>query len=121
MASGLTFSTTVTVKRTKGLDEKIERGLYGVMEYWDGRAEAHMKHNAPWTDRTTNARNGLAARAARLGKTTFAIILSHAVDYGIYLELGTRYMRKRPIILPTMDLYGPKVMAFTRKLLDRLK
>jgi hypothetical protein len=102
------------------LDQKIQRALFGVCKYWDGKVETHMKHNAPWTDRTTNARNGLAARAAKLAATRFAIILSHAVDYGIYLERGTRNMRARPIINPTIELYGPKVIAFTTKLMDRL-
>jgi HK97 gp10 family phage protein len=79
-----------------------------------------MKHQAPWHDRTTNARNGLAARAAKLSGNVFAIILSHAVDYGIYLERGTRNMRARPIIQPTIDIYAPRVIAFTTKLMDRL-
>jgi HK97 gp10 family phage protein len=119
LASGFTLDTT-KFKNVKHLDTKIERALFGVCKYWDGKVEAHMKHNAPWHDRTTNARNGLAARAAKLGKGLFAIILSHAVDYGIYLEKGTRYMRARPIIQPTIDIYSPKVMLFLNKLMDRL-
>jgi hypothetical protein len=107
--------------KVRRLDGKIEKALLGVVTYWDGPIETHMKHNAPWHDRTTNARNGLAARGVKLAAQIFAIILSHAVDYGIYLEKGTRYMRARPIINPTIDLYGPKVMAFTHKLLDRMK
>lgn len=117
--SGFSFDTS-KFKDVKHLDNKIERALFGVCKYWDGKVETHMKHNAPWTDRTTNARNGLAARAAKLGKGLYAIILSHAVDYGIYLERGTRYMRARPIINPTIDIYAPKVMVFLTKLMDRL-
>ena len=117
--SGFTLDTS-KFKNAKYLDRKIERALFGVCKYWDGKVEAHMKHNAPWHDRTSNARNGLAARAAKLTRDRFAIILSHAVDYGIYLERGTRYMRARPIINPTINVYGPKVIAFTAKLLDRL-
>lgn len=119
MPSGFKMDTS-RFKSGKHLDEKIERALYGVCKYWDGKVETHMKHNAPWTDRTTNARNGLAARAAKLGRGVFAIILSHAVDYGIYLEAGTEHMRARPIINPTINLYAPRVMAFCNKLLDRL-
>lgn len=119
--SGFTLQTAAMKSKVRRLDGKIEKALLGVVMYWDGPIETHMKHNAPWHDRTTNARNGLAARGVKLAAQTFAIVLSHAVDYGIYLEKGTRYMRARPIINPTIDLYGPKVMAFTRKLLDRLK
>lgn len=111
---------TSKFKGTKHLDQKVERALFGVCKYWDGKVETYMKHNAPWHDRTTNARNGLAARAAKLGAGLYAIILSHAVDYGIYLERGTRYMRARPIIQPTIDIYSIKVMVFLTNLMDRL-
>lgn len=117
--SGFTLDTS-RFKNVKHLDAKIERALFGVCKYWDGPVERYMKHHAPWHDRTTNARNGLAARAAKLGKGLYAIILSHAVDYGIYLERGTRYMRARPIIQPTIDIYSIKVMRFLNKLMDRL-
>lgn len=120
MASGFSIDTKKLQFNVKELDPKIEKALFAVAKYWDGPIERHMKHNAPWHDRTTNARNGLAARAAKLGKGLYAIILSHAVDYGIYLERGTRFMRARPIIGPSIDEYAPKVMAFTEKLLDRL-
>ena len=111
---------TSRFKDPRQLDKKIERALFGVCKYWDGKVEAHMKHQAPWTDRTTNARNGLAARAAKLGRGLFGIILSHAVDYGIYLERGTEHMKARPIIEPTIAIFAPRVMAFTNKLMDRL-
>jgi HK97 gp10 family phage protein len=109
----------------KIMDKKINRALYGVCKFWDGRIEAHMKHNAPWRDRTSNARNGLRAQAvklygASLGANAFAIILSHGVTYGIFLELGTRHMHKRPIIVPTMYEYAPKVLKTCTKLLNRL-
>lgn len=103
------------------MERKLQRALLGVVKYWDGPVEAHMKHQAPWNDRTSNARNGLAARGVKLTATVFAIVLSHAVDYGIYLERGTRHMAARPIINPTIDIFAPQVIAFTSKLLDRLK
>lgn len=106
---------------TKEMERKLLRAVYGVTTYWDGRCEAYMKKNAPWKDRTTNARNGLFARAAKLSKTTFAIILGHSVTYGIYLELGTRHMDAKPIIVPTMEEFGPKVVKTLSKILDRLR
>lgn len=105
----------------KSLDPKINRALFATAKFWDGKIEAHMKQKAPWKDRTSNARNGLFANAARLSKGVYAIILGHSVTYGIFLELGTRFMRKRPIIVPTMQEFGPKVMQTCSKLLDRLK
>jgi HK97 gp10 family phage protein len=109
------------LQNPKIMDRKLQRAVFGVVKYWDSRIEAHMKHKAPWKDRTTNARNGLFANATKLGKTTFAIILAHSVTYGIYLERGTRFMRARPIIIPTLGLYGPKVIKTLTKILNRLR
>jgi HK97 gp10 family phage protein len=114
------FSSEFLRLGIKKMDKELNRAAYGVCRYWDSRIEAHMKHNAPWRDRTTNARNGLFAKATKLSGNVFGIILAHSVTYGIYLERGTRYMRKRPIIVPTLNEYGPKVMASFSKLLDRL-
>lgn len=104
----------------KRMDAKLNRAAFGVCRYWDSRIEAHMKHKAPWKDRTTNARNGLFATATKFAGRKFGIILAHSVTYGIYLERGTRHMRARPIIIPTLNEYGPKVMKTFRKILDRL-
>lgn len=79
--------------------------------------ENYMKNNAPWTDRTSNARNGLAARAYREGDS-IGILLYHQVDYGIYLE--TRWGGKYAIINPTIDAEGPRVMAAYNRLLERM-
>jgi len=79
--------------------------------------ENYMKINAPWTDRTGNARNGLAARAYR-DRDEVGIVLFHQVDYGIYLEI--RFDGKFAIIQPTIDAMGPKVMRDFERLLDRI-
>lgn len=118
-SSSFTFDTS-KYKSYKEMDRKINRAIFAVAKYNDGRIEAHMKQKAPWRDRTTNARNGLFATAVMLSKGVYAIILAHSVTYGIFLETGTRYMRARPIIVPTIDLYGPKVMRMLSKILDRL-
>jgi HK97 gp10 family phage protein len=106
------------------MEEKLQRALYGVVKYWDGSVERYMKHNAPWTDRTTNARNGLFATAQKSAKSimgsTFAIVLGHSVDYGVYLEEGTQNMAAKPIIMPTIRIYAPKVVGTLTKILNRL-
>lgn len=115
--SSFNFDTT-KFKSGKHLDLKIRRACFGVCKYWDGRVETHMKTRAPWRDRTTNARNGLAATAVKLTKTSFAILLTHAVEYGIFLE--TKNDGKYAIILPSIRLYAPKVMKTLTNIMDRL-
>lgn len=110
---------TSKFRSPKIMEQQLKRAVYATMKYYQGPAEAYMKHHAPWRDRTTNARNGLKARARKTAKT-FLIVLFHTVDYGIYLEDGTENMRARPIIRPTIAVYAPKVVLTLTKILDRL-
>lgn len=79
-------------------------------------AENYMKTNAPWQDQTSNARNGLAARAYTDGNE-YGIILFHQVPYGIYLE--TRWSGRYAIINPTIEALGPQVMERFNRILER--
>jgi hypothetical protein len=79
--------------------------------------ENYMKINAPWQDQTSNARNGLAARAYR-DQDEIGIVLYHQVTYGIWLE--TRFGGKYAIINPTIEAMSPKVMARFERILDRI-
>jgi HK97 gp10 family phage protein len=102
------------------MEAKLQKALHATVKYWDGPVERWMKHNAPWTDRTTNARNGLFAVARKVSSTIYSIIVGHSVDYGVYLEEGTENMRARPIIRPAIEAFAPKVIASLVKLLDRM-
>lgn len=81
-------------------EELVEQAAQEVEEY--------AKVNAPWGDRTGDAREGLTAEA-QTDANTLAIILYHTVDYGIWLEIrnGGEYA----IILPTIEHMGPVVMG----------
>ncbi len=80
-----------------------------------------MKHNAPWSDRTTNARNGLGARVrGSVRGSSWALVLFGTVDYQIYLELGTENMDEYPIIMPTVGVFASKVQATLSGLMDKL-
>ena len=61
--------------------------------------EAEAKVNAPWRDDTGAARSGLQGTATQQGHL-ITITLSHAVEYGQWLEL------KWPVDTPPPDLDG---------------
>ena len=104
---------TPTLKALPGIID----GIIGVtMNYYEPKLENWAKLNAPWTDRTTNARNGLAARSGRTAKVHY-IVLFHQVPYGIWLE--TRWSGKYAIIMPTIDKFGPEIMDTLQKILDK--
>lgn len=100
-----------------GLDERIIRGIQAAAHYTAPLAESHMRENAPWTDRTGNARNGLRAHVVT-GGTKTAIVLHHSVPYGVFLEV--RWGGKYAVIEPTIHAMVPtfikaiSVMAFRK-------
>lgn len=112
---------------------KLDAALSALMAYESTRTETYMRENAPWTDRTANARNGLFAKPVRsesvagdknaLGQFMKAgvhhgIVLFHTMPYGIFLE--TRWSGRYAIILPTIAEKAPDVMRGTQNIMRKL-
>ncbi|MBO7695442.1 MAG: hypothetical protein J6T10_22685 [Methanobrevibacter sp.] len=81
--------------------------------------EEYMKRNAPWNDRTGEARRNL--KAEFIDDFTpdrfkeFSIKLSHGVSYGVFLEYNGEFnpaykSRRRPILVPTLNKKVPEVI-----------
>lgn len=88
--------------------DAVNSGVQHVVEDVAKEAEAYMKANAPWEDRTTLARSTLSATAYH-NKTVSGILLAHGVDYGRWLEL--RFGGRFAIVIPTMDVMGDRLMV----------
>jgi hypothetical protein len=97
----------------------LDRTVAQTIDYFAPRVEAFMKSNAPWTDRTTNARNGLRATPEHSYGRSHSIHCTHGVPYGIWLE--TRFGGKNAIIDPTIESQGHVLMSLMRKLLRRAR
>lgn len=89
------------------IDDATDRFVTATMAMHAPRAEAFAKREASWTDRTSNARNGLFATSER-GSGVWRIIVAHGVPYGIWLEV--RFSGRYAIIQPTIAHEGPEVM-----------
>ena len=103
----------LTVSSLDELDNKVRRGMVAAANYVAPQAEAHMRANAPWTDRTGNARAGLNAKV-EVGANKVAIVLAHSVPYGIWLEV--RWGGKYAIIEPTIATFAPKFVEAVGRL-----
>ena len=79
--------------------------------------EDYMKLNRPWTDRTGNARAGLRADVLTEGDNV-AIVLSHSVYYGVYLEYAME--QRFAIINPTIRSQGHRVVSAFEGTIGRL-
>lgn len=121
--SGIIWDVSPTVL-VKGLDDyatRIRKALGALADFFAARLEAYAKQNAPWTDRSGNARQGLRAFAIKTAVRVI-IYLVHSESYGKYLELGTtnedksERMAPRPIIVPTLEAHYAEIMAAVRRL-----
>jgi hypothetical protein len=102
-----------------------------VAQYWSAVIEPDARSQAPWTDRTGNARMALRAYTNEnppgkfgaadadeypnpndLARDVVALYLSHGMNYGLYLE--TRFQGKYAIILPTLQRYYPRIAAMLK-------
>lgn len=78
------------------------------MESGKEKVEEYAKSNAPWEDRTGDARDGLTAGLYE-EDGDIVLELAHTVDYGIYLE--TIEDGAFAIIMPTLEALGPEILA----------
>ena len=96
-----------------GMDRRVQRAMVGGALFVKPKAIAMMKDNAPWTDRTSAARNGLNAEVVVDGKTV-GIVLYHTVPYGVFLE--TRWGGKFAVIEQTMESIAPMYIEAIERL-----
>ena len=97
----------------------VEAELLKELEQFAQECEDYMKANAPWEDRSGDARDGLTADADQNdAKGNLGVVLAHGVDYGVYLEF--KFGGRDAIIIPTMEIMGPQLMARIGGLLDRV-
>ena len=96
--------------RTYG--DKVEESALAAADNLARQVELEMKQEAPWQDRTGEARRSLFAKAWQSPDGNVTLTLGHGVDYGIYLEFknGGRYA----IVGPTLQRLYPEIEAAMR-------
>lgn len=75
--------------------ERKKAGLYALLLNWAGQLEGYAKQHASWTDRTGHARQSLQGGVDPWGDQ-YILYLSHGVEYGIFLEMGSGPREIRP-------------------------
>lgn len=94
----------------------IHQAIFTLAQRYAPEIEAWMKANAPWTDRTGNARQTLWSDVFDLTNSAVVIVMSHGVDYDMFLELahGGRYA----ILGPALDHFIPRIWRDVRRLVS---
>ena len=99
-------------------DRKVKRVVLGHFLRASDEATAYAKTNAPWTDRTGNARAGLHS-SVDIQPNSFELIVAGSVFYQIFLE--TRFSGRYAIILPTVNHIGGILMQRIQASLNQME
>lgn len=105
--AGFRWTTNTLGPRMAGFTVGANFAVGSVVDEIAEDMEEYAQENAPWEDRTGDAREGLHTTVIHHG-FRHEIVLSHTVDYGIWLEI--RWGGELAIILPTIEHYGPILM-----------
>jgi len=113
----IVFNEGTLIRGISWFHDHMTEELRQILEDFAVEVEAYMKANAVWEDRTGDARGGLQAQTYERGKV-LGLELSHGVDYGIWLEI--RFGGEYAIIIPTLEVMGPEMMARVSEVFNRL-
>lgn len=115
--SGIRWDDRTLYNNLRTFNARADRAITAATAYHATQAVAFARTNAPWTDRTGNARNGLFARAER-DAPVYRIIIGGSVPYQVWLEV--RFSGRYQIIRPTVDHEGPELMRTVQALYSRM-
>ncbi|MCC6454201.1 MAG: hypothetical protein IT328_04610 [Caldilineaceae bacterium] len=121
MPSGFTWTDPPSALFPAGMEvyvTKIHVGVKAIAEKWAPEIENWMRANAPWTDRTANARQSLWSDVNEVVGVMVEIIMAHGVEYGTYLEgwdpRHSRWMQNAgtwAVVEPALDHFAPLIWA----------
>lgn len=110
----ITFDTTDFINNLTALNTRTHRKVGDVMDYTFIGAENQAKMNAPWRDRTGNARRSIGSRVDTFGEKITGV-LGIGVFYGVWLEVSNQGRYR--IVQPTLDSTRNKLISNLRGIL----
>lgn len=95
---------------------RINSAVRAIADYIAQKMQGEMRQNAPWTDRTGNARSGLFSVVEQASRDLVFIYLSHGhtINYGINLEVG--YGGRYQIVMPTIAANIPVIEGMLKRI-----
>ena len=114
----VTVDASEVMKNLENLPPRLEAALRMYGETAAKNLESQAKHNRPWTDRTSRARQGLTG-SSDVENNSLVIVLAHTVDYGVWLELA--HEKNWAIVEPTVRLESNKVIQGLQGLMEKIK
>lgn len=112
----MTWEGDLTEERIMQVGPSTKRAMVAAANRIAPQSEAWMRSKAPWNDQTGNARNGLRSQV-QVSTNSVAIILSHSVPYGIWLEV--RWSGRYAVIGPAIQEWAPRYVGMVAQLAFR--
>jgi hypothetical protein len=100
-----TFEFDTLTPSLKRLLPAVDAAVDLVFDRYEPEAESYMRTNAPWTDRTGNARNGLFAQHDAEHMVRHELTLYGTMPYTFWLEV--KYSGKYAIVGPSLLHLAP--------------
>ena len=125
--SGVRWETppSALARAVEQYGDRVLTAVAAVAQYAATQMQNDAKANAPWTDRTANARTGLFGTSeADFARHVVTIYLSHGatIDYGIWLELAGGEdgagAGKYAIIMRTMQAHYQDLMNMLNEIFN---
>lgn len=107
MSVKIQWETQELQEKLKSITEDLDEKIAAIFEANQAWAMAWMKLNAPWTDDTGAAREGLTATAYSNG-SSHEMLLAYSVNYGIWLEVANS--GRFQILGPAMRYVSQKIL-----------
>lgn len=108
MSSSLKFDLKELIDGLEQLQIKTKAALLAYGNTQASSLESYMKTNAPWTDRSGEARRRLSAKCEPTSKG-IRIVMAHGVSYGWALE--TAHEKRYAILEPTLRIKGNEIVS----------
>ena len=119
MASKFIIELSALDHNLRNFNDRARKATEKTLDYQAARTETWMRTNAKWTDRTTNARNGLFATVLHPAPNSWLLVMSHSVSYGIWLEVANS--GKYAIVRPAFLRANQQTMQLLSKLFARME
>ena len=97
----------------KAVEKKVRAAIGAYADTAAKTMEGEAKKKAPWTDRTSNARNSIQGDFGWEGNKA-VITLSGNMEYSVYLELANG--KKYAILSPTIQKHSTEIIRGYQRL-----
>lgn len=101
----LTFDNEIVLESLEGIEDRVRQQARVLGNATGQKMQAFAQENAPWTDRTGDARKLLKYKST-MDKDGVTVSIFHQVEYGYWLEVS--HNKKYAILKNSRDAILPE-------------